>query len=329
MTDLAPTLEKYFTDYLCQTINASPNTIASYRDAWRLLIAYLYATNHIPANRIQLEQVDADCITTFLNDLEKQRASSINTRNNRLAAIHSFFAYALTQHPDHAALLGRVLAIPSKRRQHTEITFLTDDEATALINAPTSTTTTGRRDRVLLATAIATGMRVAELTGLTWDDLYLGAGAHAACKGKGRKNRATPLDKTTVKALKHWQDELQPALTSPAFPTRSGTRMSTDAVAQRVTKAATTAAETCPTIQNKNVTPHVLRHTTAMRLLHAGIDISVIALWLGHSSTETTQIYIHADMTMKEDALAKLTPAGAAPGRFKPNPAQLAFLESL
>ncbi|WP_449372408.1 tyrosine-type recombinase/integrase [Arthrobacter psychrolactophilus] len=329
MTELAPTLEKYFTDYLHHTVNASPHTVSSYRDTWRLLIAYLHATSHTPANQIKLEQLNSDCITAFLHDLEDRRSNSINTRNNRLAAIHSFFAYAATLHPDHAALIGRVLAIPTKRHQQIEVTYLTEGEATALINAPTNSNRTGRRGRALLATAITTGMRVSELTGLTWADLHLGAGAHAVCHGKGRKNRATPLDKTTTRALKHWQSELQPAMADPVFPTQTGTPMSNDAVAQRVTKAATTAAVTCPTIQNKTITPHVLRHTTAMRLLHAGIDTSVIALWLGHASTETTQIYIHADMTMKDEALDRLKPAGTKSGRYKPNPAQLAFLEQL
>lgn len=329
MTELAPTLEKYFIAHLIQAMDVSPHTIAAYRDTWRLLLAYVFKTTGTPAVEVRLEQLDAACIAAFLNDLQQCRGSSTNTRNARLAAIHSFFSYAATQYPDHAGLISRVLSVPFKRHERTDVTYLSEDEATALINAPTTANPTGRRDRILLATAITTGMRVSELTGLIWADLYLGTGAHVLCHGKGRKDRATPLDKNTVTALKRWKNELHPEPENPVFPTQRGGRMSTDAVAQRVSHAKTIAATTCPTLTNKNVTPHTLRHTTAMRMLHAGIDTSVIALWLGHTSMESTQIYLHADMGMKTEALDRLKPPGAKPGRYAPRPEQLAFLEAL
>lgn len=329
MTDLAPTLQKYFTAHLIQAMNASPHTIDAYRDTWRMLFAYVFKTTNTAASKVRIEQLDAETIASFLQDLQEHRGNSASTRNARLAALHSFYAYAATCYPDQMGLIARVLAIPVKRHEHTDVTWLNEDEVNALVNAPSAMNKTGRRDRVLFATAITTGMRVSELTGLLWNDVDLSVSAHTVCHGKGRKDRATPLDKATTRVLKHWKEELQAQPASPTFPTRMGTRMSTDAVAQRLEHAVALASTTCPSLGGKNITPHTLRHTTAMRLLHAGVDTAVIALWLGHASTESTQIYLHADMEMKEKALERLKPPEAKSGRYVPRLDQLAFLEGI
>lgn len=329
MSVLAPTLEKYFTAHLIGTFGASGHTVAAYRDTWRLLIAFTVHATGTSADRLHIDQLDSELITSFLDHLQHDRGNAIRTRNARLAGIHSFFAYAAHQHPEHAGLISRVLAIPLKRHGRTDITYLSDEEIKELLKAPDRTLWTGRRDHAMLLTAITTGLRVSELTGLTWAEIHLGAGAHTLCHGKGRKDRATPLERANVAVLAAWKKEQQPTSAQPVFPTRTGTHMSTDAVAQRLTLHATAAAKHCAILTGKHLTPHVLRHTTAMRMLHAGIDTSVIALWLGHESTETTQIYLHADLSMKEAALERVRPINVPPGRFTPKPKLLAFLESL
>lgn len=329
MSALAPTLQKYFTAHLSATLGASSHTIAAYRDTWRLLINHTVHVTGTSADRLGIDQLTSEHIATFLDHLQHERGNSIRTRNARLAAIHSFFAYAAHQHPEHAALISRVLAIPAKRHDRTDITYLHDDEIKALLRAPDRSRWTGRRDHALLLTAITTGLRVSELTGLTWADTHLGTGAHTLCHGKGRKDRATPLSRENVTVLAAWKKEQQASITEPVFPNRARTQMSTDAVAQRLALHVATAAKECITLVGKQITPHVLRHTTAMRMLHTGIDTSVIALWLGHQSTETTQIYLHADLSMKEAALERVRPINVQPGRFTPKPKLLAFLESL
>jgi site-specific recombinase XerD len=327
MTKLAPTLQAFFTTNLTTQYGASPHTIAAYRDTWSLLLRYVAATTGTPPQTLDFADLTADVIGAFLAHLESDRHSSVTTRNARLAALHSLFTYAAYRHPEHAATISRVLAIPSKRHQRTDLTYLTATEVAALLAAPDLTTPAGRRDHALLQTAIITGMRVSELTGLTVTDVHLGTGAHALCRGKGRKNRTTPLDRETVATLRPL---IAGRATGFVFPTRTGTRMSRDAVAARLAKHTATAADTCLSLTNKNVTPHVLRHTAAMRLLHAGVDITVIALWLGHESINTTQIYLHADMTTKQTALARTTPTGTRPGRYRPpNDDLLAFLQAL
>ena len=328
MSNLAPTLEKYFT-HLTATQGASSHTIAAYRDTWRLLIVYLHTASRIPPDKLTIEHLTTDRITGFLADLQHGRGNSIRTRNARLAAIHSFFNYAAYCHPEHAGQISQVLAIPSKRQTQTDIDYLDEPQVQALLAAPDRTTWTGRRDHALLLTAIVTGLRVSELTGLTWSDVRLGTGAHTLCHGKGRKDRATPLNKENVAVLMVWGKEQCSSGEQPVFPTRTGARMSTDAVAQRLALHVATASNTCSTLGQKRITPHVLRHTTAMRMLHAGIDTSVIALWLGHESTEITQIYLHADLKMKEAALDRVRPLNTEPGRFVPKPALLRFLETL
>ncbi|MET3770372.1 site-specific recombinase XerD [Marisediminicola sp. UYEF4] len=329
MSALAPTLEKYFTAHLAHSLGASSHTIAAYRDTWRLLLAWLLATGGHRPETVDLQVLDSATISGFLGYLEQDRSNGIRTRNARLAALHSFFSYAALQHPEHAESLGRVLAIPVKRHSRTDISYLSEDETTALLNAVDCSKRTGRRDRLLILIAISTGMRVSELTALTWGDVHLGTGAHLVCHGKGRKDRATPLSREDVAAMTVWKAEHSPASTDVLFPTRDGTRMSTDAVAQRLSVHVAAATGTAPTLKTKTITPHVLRHTAAMRLLHAGIDTTVIALWLGHESPETTQIYLHADLAMKEKALERVRPIGVLPGRYEPGDALMVFLEAL
>lgn len=330
MTLLAPTLERYFTQHLMHALGASPHTIAAYRDTWRLLLAYSRQQGTASPARLELTVLDSAHIGAFLHHLEHDRGNSIRTRNARLAAIHSFFAYAIQHHPEHAETLGRVLAMPLKRDDRTDVTWLDEHQITALLAAPDRATRTGRRDHALILTAITTGLRVTELTGLTWPDVHLGTGAHLLCHGKGRKDRATPLSPENTATLATWKAE-QHHLPGHdfVFPTRTGTRMSTDAVAQRLTLHARHAASAEPSMAGKRITPHVLRHSTAMRMLHAGIDTSVIALWLGHESAETTQIYLHADLALKETALERIRPTNTPAGRYTPGDTLLAFLEAL
>lgn len=329
MTLLAPTLEKYFTHHLMHALGASTHTIAAYRDTWRLLLDYTHRQGGASPAKVELTAFDSAHIGGFIRHLEHDRGNSVSTRNARLAAIHSFFGYAAYQHPEHAGLIGRVLAIPLKRGDRVNINWLTENQITALLAAPNRATRAGRRDHALILTAITTGLRVTELTALTWDDVHLGAGAHLLCHGKGRKDRATPLSAENVATLNNWKTEQNPAGHHPVFPTRTGTRMSTDAVAQRITLHSSTAAAGDPSLARKNITPHVLRHSTAMRMLHAGIDTSVIALWLGHESAETTQIYLHADLGLKEKALERIRPTDTPTGRYAPGDKLLAFLEAL
>lgn len=329
MTQLAPILQAFFTTRLASQYGASPHTIAAYRDSWRLLLRYAaQATGTAPA-ALDFSELDTDLITGFLTHLDTERGNSTTTRNARLAAVHSLFSYAAYHHPEHAATISRVLAIPAKRTHRTDITYLAPAEVTALLQAPDRSTVAGRRDHALIQVAVTTGMRVSELTALKLTDVHLGNGPHVVCHGKGRKDRITPLDRQTVRVLRELTAK-PPEAEAFVFPTRARTQMSRDAVAARLALHATAAAQACPTLTRKHVTPHVLRHTAAMRLLAAGIDTSVIALWLGHESIETTQIYLHADMKTKEDALARTKPTGTKPGRYKVvDDTLLAFLQAL
>jgi integrase/recombinase XerD len=329
MTALAPTLEAFFTQRLISQRQASPHTIAAYRDTFRLLLAFAQDRTGIPPCSLHLHDLDAQLITAFLEYLRRDRGNSPRSANARLAAIHSLFGYAALRHPEHAALIQRVLAIPPARTGKTIVSFLTDSEVSALLAAPDQARWIGRRDHALLAVAIQTGLRVSELTGLTRSDVHLSTGPYLRCTGKGRKQRITPLTSQVTRTLGAWQTERHGGPADPLFPTSHGNRLSTDAVALAIARHARTAAQTCPSITTKTITPHVLRHTAAMRLLHAGVDTTVIALWLGHERAETTQIYLHADQALKEKALARTTPLGTAPGRYRPPDTLLAFLEQL
>jgi integrase/recombinase XerD len=329
MSLLAPTLQAFFTDRLVGQRQASAHTIAAYRDTVRLLLAFAAQHTGKPPSDLDVDDLQAPLIGAFLDHLEHERGNTIRTRNTRLAAIRSLFRYAALRHPEHAATIQRVLAIPAKRHDQALVTFLTDHELQALLDAPDQSTWIGRRDHALMLLAAQTGLRASELTGLTCGDLRLGVGAHVSCLGKGRKQRITPLTKQTVAVLRTWLAERAGQRDQPLFPTRTGRALSRDAIERRIAIHAEAAAAACPTLQTKKVTAHVLRHTAAMRLLHAGVDTSVIALWLGHEQIETTQIYLHADMTLKEQALSRTTPPNVAPGRYLPPDTLLAFLEAL
>jgi integrase/recombinase XerD len=329
MSALAPLLQTFFTDRLIAQRRASSHTIASYRDTFRMLLGFATTATHKRPSTLDIADLDAPLIIAFLDHLEHDRHNTVRTRNNRLAAIHSLFGYAVLRHPEHAASIQRVLAIPAKRYERRLLTWLTDDELDALLAAPDRGTWAGRRDHALLLLAAQTGLRISELIGLTRADVSLGVGAHVHCLGKGRKERATPLTKLTAQVLRGWLAEHAGGPNDPLFPTRTGARLSRDAVEHRLAHHIDTARTTCPSLRAKNITMHTLRHTAAMRLLHAGIDVTVIALWLGHEQLATAQIYLHADMTQKERAIAKVTPPGTAPGRYHPPDALLDFLDRL
>lgn len=329
MTALAPTLEAFFITRLIGEKGVSPHTIAAYRDTFRLLLCFAQKRAGKQPSALEFEDLDTALITAFLDHLEHDRGNSPRTRNARLAAIHSMFRYAALRHPEHAALIARVLAVPTKRFDRAIVTYLTPDEVQALLAAPDRDRWIGRRDHALLTLAIQTGLRVSELTSLRCQDAHLGTGPHVQAFGKGRKHRATPLTSQTVAVLRLWLQERRGQPNQPLFPTSRGRELSRDAIALLVTKHATTATRSCPTLKNKNVSPHTLRHTAAMNLLHAAVDSSVIALWLGHESVEATQIYLHADMAIKERALARTTPPDSTPGRYRPPDHLLAFLEAL
>jgi site-specific recombinase XerD len=329
MSALAPTLQAFFTDRLIAQRHASDHTIAAYRDTWRLLLNFAMSRHRKSPSQLDIADLDTPLITAFLNHLEHDRHNSVRTRNARLAAIHSLFRFAALHHPEHAAAIARVLAIPAKRYDQTLVTFLNEKEIDALLAGPDRDTWTGRRDYALLCLAIQTGLRVSELTRLTCADVHLGVGAHVACHGKGRKDRITPLTPHTIAALRVWLAERAGHPGDPLFPTRTGGRLSRDAVEHRIAKHATTAARGCPSLRGKKITAHSLRHTTAMQLLHAGVDTSVIALWLGHEQVATTQIYLSADLALKEKALARTTPPNTTPGRYHAPDTLLAFLERL
>jgi len=331
MTALAPTMQSFFTSYLVGQRAASDHTITAYRDTMRLLLGYARERTAIQPSDLDIADLDAELIAAFLNMIEQRRGNSIRTRNARLAAIHSLFRHAALRHPEHADLIARVLAIPPKNHDQTILTYLTAPEINALLASPQRSTWTGRRDHLLMLVMITTGVRVSEVTGLTRADVHTAKpAAHIASHGKGRKTRITPLDTTTTAAARAWLAETQGPAAAPVFTARGTTRkMSTDAVAQRLKLHAATAASTCPTIAAKNLTPHILRHTCAMRMLTAGIDATTIALWLGHESPKSTRAYLHADLQLKQHALDRTAPPRTRPGRYTPPDKLLAFLEAL
>ena len=330
MSALAPTLEAFFTERLTGQRNASPNTVAAYRDTWRLVLRFARARTGKEPSRLDLGDLDAPLIGAFLDHLEQERHNTARTRNARLSAIRSFFRYAALRHPEHAALIARVLAIPAKRCERAEVSYLTRPELDALLAAPDKGTWTGPRDHALLDVAAQTDLRVSELTGLRNCDVELGTGAHIRCTGKGRKQRCTPLARSTVAVLRAWMQERRGEPGDPLFPARRGTPLSRGAVARLVTRHTVTARHRCPSLITKHPTPHVLRHSCAMELLRSGVDCAVIALWMGHEQVETTsRIYLHADMSIKERALARTAPLHTRPGRYQASDQLLAFLDSL
>jgi len=329
MTALAPVLQAFFTDRLIAQRRASSHTVAGYRGTFRLLLGYAAAKIGKKPSALDIAELDAPLIAAFLDHLEHERGSTVRTRNWRLAAIHSLFGYAALRHPEHAAVIQRVLAIPAKRYERRMLTWLTEEEVDALLAAPDRGRWASRRDHAMLVLAVQTGLRISELIALTRGDVNLGAGAHVHCVGKGRKERATPLTGLTVAVLHGWLSEHAASPRDPLFPTRTGARLSHDAIEHRLAQHLATARLTCPSLRGKHVTMHTLRHTAAMRLLDAGIDVTVIALWLGHEQIETAHIYLHADINQKERAIARVTPPGTTPGRYQPPDPLMAFLDGL
>jgi len=328
-TTFAVLLEHFFTDRLMQQRKASPHTIASYRDTFRLLLQYTQSHLSKAPSDLVMEDLDTPFIAAFLNHLEQDRGNSARSRNVRLAAIHAFFRYVALYEPCYCALAQQVLAIPSKRYTQRPIAFLTHPEVEVLLAAPDPSTWIGLRDRTLLLVAVQTGLRASELIGLCVQDIVFGTGAHVRCLGKGRKERCTPLRKDTVAALRRWLQVRNAQAGDTLFPNARGRALSHDGLAFLLARHLATAREHCASLKGKRVTPHVLRHTAAMRLLEHGVDHSVIALWLGHESVETTYIYLHADLKLKEKALATTTPSKMPAVRYRPDDQLLAFLNSL
>jgi site-specific recombinase XerD len=328
MTSFASIVQGFFTDKLAQR-RASAHTIAAYRDTFRLLLHYARHKLGKAPSALEVTDIDTTFVGGFLDHLEAERGNSVTTRNARLAAIHSLFGYAALRCPEHALLIQRVLAIPTARHTTTDVCYLTRAETDALLAAPDRTSPLGRRDHLILLVAVQTGLRVSELTSLTCADAELGTGAHLRCTGKGRKQRCTPLTKSTARLLRQWITERGAAPTDPLFPTRLGGHLSRDAIADLLAKYLPIAAANCPTLASKNITPHTLRHTAAMDLLAAGVDTTTIGLWLGHASTKATDIYLHADMALKEKALARTAPRAQDTRRYRPTDSLLAFLENL
>ncbi len=322
-------LQAYFTERLMEQRNASQHTIASYRDTFRLLIAFAERSLKKPPNRLAVEDLDAPFILRFLNSLEKQRNNSPRTRNCRLASIHSFFEYVALQEPTLGVVSQRVLAIQGKRYVKKPVAFLTRAEVNALLDAPDIRTWGGRRDHALLLLAVETGLRVSELISLCWRDVVFGPGAHVTCTGKGRKMRSVPLRRETAAAMHAWRKEQHGQPDEPVFPNARRRSLSRDGVEYLLSEHTKTASAKCPSLKKKRLSPHVLRHTTAMNLLQHGVDCSVIALWLGHESMETTQIYLHANLALTEQALAKTVAFKGRTSRYRPPDPLRKFLESL
>jgi integrase/recombinase XerD len=328
MTLLAPTLQAWFTDRLINQKDASPRTIAAYRDTMRLLLTFASAQTGKLPSRLDIDDLDAPLIGSFLDHLEHARGNSPRTRNARLAAIHSLYRYSALRHPEHAHTIARVIEIPTKRHDRTIVAYLEQHEIKALLRAPDRTTWLGRRDHALLLTAIQTGVRVSELVNLRIEHVRLDTGASVKVLGKRRKQRVAPLTPDTVRVLRAWLKERDGENPDPVFPTRQGRPLTPKAVAWLLDKHVAAATSRCPSLQTKRVTPHTLRHTNAMLLL-AKNDIATVALWLGHESITSTEIYLHADNNVKQRAIELVAPPGTPPGRYKPPDQLLAFLEAL
>lgn len=329
MNALAAGLQTYFTTFAHSQRDLSSHTIGSYRDTWRMLLRYLTTTLRISVDAIDFDAVTATNITGFLDYLEHERGNSAKTRNVRLTAIRAVLSHALPDHPEHAATITQVLAIPPKRTTRPVIEFLTPDEVAALLTAPDPTTRTGRRDHALLAMTVQTGLRISEVCSLTIDDVHLGTGPHVTCTGKGRRQRITPLTPTTVSVMTAYLTERSARPGTALFCGPHGQPLSRDALEHRLATHVAAAAVTCPSLTRKHVTMHTLRHTAAMNLLAAGVDVAVIALWLGHADTHSTDTYLHADMAIKQAALDRTRPPDVKPGAYRPEPDILTWLTAL
>ena len=329
MTALAPTLQAWFTDRLITQRNASPRTVAAYRDTLKLLLRFASEQTGKQPCQLDFADLDASLIGAFLNHLEHERGNSPRTRNARLAAIHSLYRYSALRHPEHAETIGRVIEIPSKRHERAMISYLDRREIKALLKAPDRETWLGRRDHALLLLMIQTGVRVSELCALRGCDLSLSTGAHCRVVGKGRKARSAMLTAETVAVLRPWSRERKGEPEDPLFPTRRGGPLTPKAIAWLLDKHTTTATQRCPSLASKRVTPHTLRHTNAMLLRAEKVDIHTIALCLGHESSKSTEVYLHADNKLKQQAIDRTAPTGTPPGRYRPPDKLMGFLDGL
>src|ERR1700674_3573545 len=327
--NLPALLQSFFITRLMAQRKVSSHTIASYRDTFRLLLQFAQKRLRKAPSQLELDNLDASFIGAFLDDLGASRGNGARSRNLRLTAVRSFFRYAAVEAPAHAGTIQRVLAIPNQRQSRALVDFLSRPEIDALLAAPNQASWLGRRDHAFLLTAVQTGLRLSEMTSLRHEDLSLGAGAHVRCRGKGRKERCTPLAKPTVAVLKGWIREQGKEDSKTLFPSTRGGPLSADGVQHLLARHVAQARKHCASLRKKRVSPHVLRHAAAMELLQAGVDRAVIALWLGHESVETTQIYLDADLALKEQALAKINPVKGTPKRFQPDDQLLAFLKQL
>ena len=328
-TTLPALLQQFFTDRLCTQMQASPNTIAGYRDTFRLLLRFASEHAGRAPTKLKIEDLDSDLMGAFLAYVESERRNSARSRNTRLAAIRSFFRFVAMNEPAHLLHCQRILAMPGKRYVRRTVEFLDRAQIDALLAAPDRSTWIGRRDHAILMLALQTGLRASELINLRRGDIVSGTGAHIRCEGKGRKQRCTPLRRETLQVLEAWLRQCAGTDSDPLFCTNRGTQLSRDALEGVVRRHTLSASRSCPSLAGKRVSPHVLRHSTAMELLHHGVDQSVIALWLGHESVETTQVYMHADLRLKEKALARMTAQASNPGRYRPDDKLLAFLQAL
>ena len=323
-------LQRFFCERLIDQQNVSERTVAAYRDTFRLLLHYLKENHNITPSAVVMADMNAEMVSSFLTHLEHHRGNSIRTRNARLAALRSFLKYASALDPASLGTIQRVLAIPMKRFQRPVLGFLSREEISAVLDAPDTLTWSGRRDRVLLNLLYNTGARVSEIVSLNVCDVRLDTAAPAVTiHGKGRKDRCVPLWNKTAKALRVWLRQIPQPDDGPLFPAARGRRLSRSGVRQRLELAVDTARNQCPSLSTKNVSPHTIRHTTAMHLLQSGVDMSVIALWLGHESLATTHMYIEADLTMKEQALGSLAEPGGSVARYHPPEKLIQFLDEL
>jgi len=326
---LAKYIELFFVDYLINQKSVSTHTVASYRDTFSLFLAFVKTSSGKMPDTLNIEDIDSEIIVNFLNYLEIERGVKARTRNQRLAGLRSFYRYLSIKRPDLSHHIQQILAIPQKRFEPTPLIFLNNVEIDALLNAPDQSTLMGRRDFTLILFLLQTGLRVSELTGLTFSDVNLDGASYVTCIGKGRKKRSTPLTKRTAKIMKKWLSEKERDNDEFIFENAKGKQFSADGIQYLLTKYSAIASKACPSLTKKKISPHVIRHTTAMKLLSAGVDIATIALWLGHESIETTKIYLTADLKMKEDALKKVNPTCKSNFRYKPSNKILRFLESL
>jgi site-specific recombinase XerD len=327
--DFSLLCQTFFAKRLIDQRKASPHTIAAYAQTFRLLVRFAEQRLETPPSKLSLAQLDAPFLAAFLDDLEKGRSNGARSRNARLAAIRSFYHYAALEMPQYAVLIQRVLAIPYKRLARPLVGYLAREEAEALLASVDQGTWLGRRNHAILLVAIQTGLRLSEITGLRCRDVALSTGAHVRCEGKGRKERCTPLTKAAVAVLKAWTSEQDGTEENILFPNARGERLSADAIQHLVARQVAVAQRSCPSLASKRVTPHVLRHTAAMELLQAGVDRSLIAIWLGHESLETTQIYLDANLALKEAVLAKTQPIKSTLGKYRPGDQLLTFLKAL